>query len=67
MNAERFDALSQIMTSERTRRRDTLRNEETWLIFLADVHIGTIGRRAGVPNNAEQWGWWLAYFQIIPP
>jgi hypothetical protein len=21
------------------------------------VHIGTIGRRAGVPTDAEQWGW----------
>jgi hypothetical protein len=43
--------------SELTRRRDTSRNEETWLIFLEDVHIGTIGRRAGVPTDAEQWGW----------
>ena len=43
--------------SELTRRRDTSRNEETWLIFLKDVHIGTIGRRAGVPSDAEQWGW----------
>src|SRR5829696_8801855 len=43
--------------SELTRRRDTSRNEETWLIFLEDLHIGTIGRRAGVPTDAEQWGW----------
>jgi hypothetical protein len=43
--------------SELTRRRDTARNAETWLIFLEDVHIGTIGRRAGVPTDAEQWGW----------
>jgi hypothetical protein len=43
--------------SELTRRRDTSRNEETWLIFLENVHIGTIGRRAGVPTDAEQWGW----------
>jgi hypothetical protein len=43
--------------SELTRRCDTSRNEETWLIFLQDVHIGTIGRRAGVPTDAEQWGW----------
>ena len=43
--------------SELTRRRDRSRNEETWLIFLEDVHIGTIGRRAGVPTEAEQWGW----------
>jgi hypothetical protein len=42
--------------SELTRRRDTSRNEETWLIFLEDIHIGTIGRRAGVPYDAEQWG-----------
>jgi hypothetical protein len=43
--------------SELTRRRDTSRSEETWLIFLEDVHIGTIGRRAGVPIDVEQWGW----------
>jgi len=43
--------------SELTLRRDTSRNEETWLIFLEDVHIGNIGRRAGVPSDAEQWGW----------
>jgi hypothetical protein len=40
--------------SELTRRSDTSRNEETWLIFLEDVHIGTIGRRAGVPNDVDQ-------------
>jgi hypothetical protein len=27
------------------------------LIYLEDVHIGTIGRRAGVPTDAEQWSW----------
>jgi hypothetical protein len=43
--------------SELTCRRDTTRSEETWLIFLEDVHIGTIGRRAGVPIDVEQWGW----------
>jgi hypothetical protein len=34
--------------SELTRRRDTSRNEETWLIFLEDIHIGhrTTRRRA---------------------
>jgi hypothetical protein len=25
--------------------------------LLEDVHFGTIGRRAGVPADAEQWGW----------
>jgi hypothetical protein len=43
--------------TELTRRRDTSRNDETWLIFLEEVHIGTIGRRAGVPTDVEQWGW----------
>jgi hypothetical protein len=43
--------------SELTRRHDTSRNEETWLIFLEDAHIGTIGRPAGAPTDAEQWGW----------
>ena len=50
--------------SELTRRRDTSRNEETWLIFLEDVHIGNIGRRAGVANIlgihvSGLLAWWL--------
>jgi hypothetical protein len=26
------------------------------LIYFGDVHVGTIGRRAGVPTSAPQWG-----------
>jgi hypothetical protein len=42
--------------SELSRLRDTSRSEETWLVFLEDIHIGTIGRRAGVLTDAEPWG-----------
>jgi hypothetical protein len=43
--------------SELTRRRDTSRNAETWLIILDDIQIGTIGQRVGGHADAEQWGW----------
>lgn len=32
-------------------------HRETWLIYFGDVRVGVIGRRAGVPNSAPQWGW----------
>jgi hypothetical protein len=43
-------------------RRDTSRSEETWLVYLEDVHIGTIGLRAGAPSDAEQWAGAAASF-----
>jgi hypothetical protein len=49
--------------NELTRRRapDTA---DCWLIFFGDVQVGTIGRRAGVPATAEQWGWRCGF---VPP
>jgi hypothetical protein len=50
--------------SELTRRRDTSRNEETWLIFLDDVHIGhhrTTRRRT---QRCRAMGLALRHFRI---
>jgi hypothetical protein len=35
-----------------TRRRDPDASRESWRIFYGDVHVGTIGIRAGIPVNA---------------
>src|ERR1700756_5279086 len=40
-----------------TRRRSPDAQQEIWLIHYGDVQIGTISRRAGVPADADQWGW----------
>ncbi|RZM94767.1 hypothetical protein CWO91_39140 [Bradyrhizobium genosp. SA-3] len=40
---------------------------ETWLIYFGDVRIGVIGRRAGVPNSAPQWGWSCGFYPGTAP
>ena len=37
--------------------RDPDAPQETWHIHYGDVQVGMIGRRAGVPAEADQWGW----------
>ncbi|RZN01686.1 hypothetical protein CWO91_33030 [Bradyrhizobium genosp. SA-3] len=51
-----------------TRRRD--RNDphrETWLIYFGDIRVGVVGRRAGVPNSAPQWGWSCGFYPGTAP
>ena len=40
-----------------TRRRSKDPHAESWQIFYGDVQVGTIGMRAGVPVDVDQWGW----------
>jgi len=44
-----------------TRRRSDNAHQETWHVYFDDVHIGSIGERAGVPVDVDQWSWrcWL--------
>lgn len=44
-----------------TRRRADA-HQETWQIYYGDVQVGTIGERAGVPKDVEQWGWSCGFF-----
>ena len=40
-----------------TRRRSPDAQQETWLVYYGDVQVGTISQRAGVPADADAWGW----------
>jgi hypothetical protein len=42
-------------------------HHETWLIYFGDVRVGSIGRRAGVPNSAPQWGWSCGFCPGMEP
>jgi hypothetical protein len=52
-----------------TRRRSSLDDphRETWLIYFGDVRVGSIGRRAGVPSSAPQWGWSCGFYPGTDP
>jgi hypothetical protein len=40
-----------------TRRRDKDGRFDSWSVYYGDVRVGAISVRAGVPNEAPQWGW----------
>jgi hypothetical protein len=45
-----------------TRRRSDDPHRESWTIFYDDVRVGTIGKRAGVPVDVDQWGWSCGFY-----
>jgi hypothetical protein len=50
-----------------TRRRSIDRHHETWRVHYDDVHVGTMGRRAGVPVDVDQWGWSCGFYPGLNP
>jgi hypothetical protein len=48
-----------------TRRRDPNALQETWLVYLTDVHVGTIS--VGNPNAAPQWQWRCGFYPGSEP
>jgi hypothetical protein len=50
-----------------TRRRDTDRREECWLIYCGDVRVGFIAIRSGIPNNQAPWGWRCGFYPGSEP
>jgi hypothetical protein len=50
-----------------TRRRSAAAPQETWHIYYGDLRIGSIGKRAGVPVDVEQWGWRCAFYPGMRP
>jgi hypothetical protein len=44
-----------------TRRRSNNTHHVTWHVSYGDVHVGTIGERAGVPVGVDQLHWSAAF------
>ncbi len=48
-----------------TRRRSDDPHRESWRVYYdGDVHVGSIGQRAGVPKTVDQWGWNVAFYPV---
>jgi hypothetical protein len=56
------------MTPKQTliRRRDPHRSD-SWLIYLGDIHVGTIARAVGTPNATTQWKWHVGFYPGSKP
>jgi hypothetical protein len=39
-----------------TRRRHPER-PDCWHVYFGDVQVGSIGKRSGIPNGVDEWGW----------
>jgi hypothetical protein len=50
-----------------TRRRSTDTHRETWHVYYGDLRVGTIGERAGVPVDVDQWGWSCGFYPGLEP
>ena len=50
-----------------TRRRSDNPHQETWHVYYCDVHVGTIGERAGVPVHLDQWKWSCGFYPGCGP
>ena len=50
-----------------TRRRSVDSRREVWLVFYGDIPVGTIGERAGVPADLDQWGWTSGFYPGVEP
>lgn len=50
-----------------TRRPSADPHREGWDVFYGDVKVGWIGQRAGVPADADQWGWTCGFYPGCDP
>jgi hypothetical protein len=51
-----------------TRRRSEKREHyTTWNIYYGDVHVGTIGERAGAPVHVDRWQWRCGFCPGLRP
>jgi hypothetical protein len=50
-----------------TRRRSDNPRQETWHVYYGGVHVGTIGERAGVPVDVDQWEWTCGFYPGCEP
>ena len=45
-----------------THRRSDNPHQVTWHVYFGDAHVGTIGKRAGVPVDVDQWQWSCGFY-----
>ena len=50
-----------------TRHRSDNPHQVTWHVCYGDVRVGTIGERAGVPVDVDQWGWSCGFYPGLHP
>ena len=50
-----------------TRRRADNPHQVTWHVYYGDVHVGTIGERAGVPVDVDKWHWSCGFYPGLHP
>jgi hypothetical protein len=50
-----------------TRRRSDNDHQETWHVYYGDIHVGTIGERAGCPVDEDQWKWSCGFYPGLHP
>jgi hypothetical protein len=50
-----------------SRRREPEGHHEVWHVYYGDVRVGTIGIRAGVPVDVDQWGWSCGFYPGVEP
>jgi hypothetical protein len=48
-------------------RRPSRDRHDCWRVFYGNVCVGTIGRRAGVPNDVDQWEWGCGFYPGTDP
>jgi len=42
-------------------------HRQGWYVYCADVRVGWIGQRAGVPKTGHQWDWSCGFYPGIEP
>jgi hypothetical protein len=40
---------------------------DCWHVYYGDVHVGTIAKRAGIPNHEVAWGWSCGFYPGCHP
>jgi hypothetical protein len=50
-----------------TRRREPEAHQEVWHVYYGDVQVGSIGERAGIPVDVDQWGWCCGFYPGVEP
>jgi hypothetical protein len=50
-----------------TRRPTNAQQGQSWQVYCGDVRVGHIGRRSGVPNHADLWGWSCGFYPGLNP